>query len=299
MNSELIGLAVLAVIALLCGATSLAKLRRARVVEDTPTSKIRSAHQGYVELIGSASPPAGGTPLFTGLQHLPCLWFRYRIERYERSGKNSRWRTVEQHSSTAPFVLSDGTGQCLVYPERAEINSHHRRQWYGNQRRPIGTENGGLLLGRRYRYTEERLCENDLLYALGIFETRHPPSDAERNTVRMAEILSDWKQDYDRLVNRFDRDGDGNISPQEWELARSEAMRKAEREQRSAPQSNAINTLRYSPSRQQPFIIATSDPESLSRRYRWQSFAWLVGGLIAVAGIAWLIQTGAVSITAG
>ena len=78
-----------------------------------------------------------------------------------------------------------------------------------------------------------------------------------------------------------------------------EALRKAEREQRGKPSLDAINTLRYSPSRQQPFIIATSEPESLSRRYRWQSLAWLLGSLACIAGVAWLVQSGAVSMTAG
>lgn len=300
MNSDLIGLGILALVGVFCGAASLSQLRRARIIEDTPTSKIRSAHQGYVELIGRAMLPENEAPLLSTLAGEPCLWFRYRIERYERSGKNSSWRTIESHSSTRPFILSDGTGICLVYPERAEVKSHRRRQWHGSSRRPSpGISTTSLLLGRRYRYTEERLCENDLIYALGIFDTRHPPSDTETNSARMAEILSEWKQDYDRLVARFDRNGDGQISPEEWELARREALRKAEREQRGKPSLDAINTLRYSPSRQQPFIIATSEPESLSRRYRWQSLAWLLGSLACIAGVAWLVQSGAVSMTAG
>lgn len=300
MNSDLLTLGILALAAIGCAAVSLSRLRRARVIEDTPTSKIRSAHQGYVELIGSAVLPDGEAPLLSGLSGQPCLWFRYRIERYQRNGKNSSWRTIESRSSHRPFCLDDGTGSCLIYPERAEVNSHHRRQWHGSSRRPsAGLSTTSLLLGRRYRYTEERLCEHDLIYALGIFDTRHPPSDVDRNSARMAEILAEWKQDYDRLVARFDHDGNGEISPEEWELARREALRKAQREQRTAPASEAINTLRYSPSRQQPFIIATSEPESLSRRYRWQSLAWLLGSLLCVAGVAWLIQSGAASMTAG
>ena len=299
MNSDLVGLGILTLAGIFCGAASLSQLRRARIIEDTPTSKIRSAHQGYIELIGSAMLPVNQAPLLSSLAGQPCLWFRYRIERYERNGKNSSWRTIESHSSTRPFMLNDGTGVCLIYPERAEVNSHHRRQWHGSSRRPsAGISATSLLLGRRYRYTEERLCENDLIYALGIFDTRHPPRDTESNSARMAEILSEWKQDYDRLVERFDRNGDGQISPEEWELARREALRKAEREQRGKPALEAVNTLRYSPSRQQPFIIATSEPESLSRRYRWQSLAWLLGSLACIAGVAWLVHSGAVSMTA-
>ncbi len=270
---------------------SIRRLTRARLIEDTPTSKIRSAPQGYVELMGHISREDNTPPLLSRLSNTPCQWFRYRIERYERRGKNSSWRTLESKSSERAFILSDGTGQCYVQPQRADISSHRKRVWHGHSRYR-GTDDGGLLsglLGSRYRYTEELLCDNDLIYALGYFQTRHPPSDSELNQQRMADILNEWKQDYDGLIARFDRDGDGNIDLQEWELARREALRKAERERRNQPPADAINMLSYSPSRQQPFIIATSEPESLSRRYRWQSLGLLILSLACAAGLAWLL----------
>lgn len=282
---------ICALIAPIAAWLSVQRLRRARLIEDTPTSKIRSAPQGYVELIGHIGRDGEQPPLLSRLSNSPCMWFRYRIERYERQGKNSTWRTLESKSSERPFVLEDGTGRCFIQPQRADISSHRKRVWHGHSRYPeVG--NGGMLsglLGSRYRYTEELLCENDLLYALGYFQTRHPPSDSQLNQLRMGEILNEWKRDYDSLVARFDRDGDGNIDLEEWELARREALRKAERERRNTAPAQAINMLTYSPSRQQPFIIATSEPESLSRRYRWQSLGLLLISLASTAGLAWLL----------
>src|SRR5574340_130547 len=45
--------------------------RRTRAVADTPTSKVASAAQGYVELIGEGRP-LGGAPLLSPLTQLPC-----------------------------------------------------------------------------------------------------------------------------------------------------------------------------------------------------------------------------------
>src|SRR5690606_12937216 len=77
-------------------------LRRARLLEDVPTSRIRSAAQGYCELDGIArllDGPAIAGPL-TGL---PCVWWEYRIEEKVTtgSGKNrtSHWRTLERRAS--------------------------------------------------------------------------------------------------------------------------------------------------------------------------------------------------------
>lgn len=275
--------------ALGAGWFSLNRLRRARLIEDTPTSKIRSAHQGYVEIIGAAEDREGEPPLQSRLGQAPCLWYRYRIERYERSGKNSRWRTLEKDSSNRPVRINDGTGNCYVFPDRAEVTTHRKRTWHGSSRYPTGTQGGFSLLGRRYRYTEELLCSGDLLYVIGQFQTQHPPSDRELDAARMADILNEWKQDYDRLVARFDRNGDGEIDLKEWALAREEAQRQAARERQKQTPTTAIHTMVYSPDRRQPFIIATSEPESLSRRFRWQALGLLIVSLAATAGLAWLL----------
>ena len=50
-----------------------------RLVEDTPTAKIRSAPQGYVELEG-VGKLMDGPPIIAKLSGLPCVWFRYKIE---------------------------------------------------------------------------------------------------------------------------------------------------------------------------------------------------------------------------
>ena len=60
--------------------------RRARAVDDTPTSKVASAAQGYCELIGAGKPLAGA-PLMSPHSHVPCLWFRYTVERKDSDNK--------------------------------------------------------------------------------------------------------------------------------------------------------------------------------------------------------------------
>ena len=54
-------LSVLSALALLALYFAFRNLHRARLIEDTPTSRIRSAHQGYVELIGEAAMMRGET----------------------------------------------------------------------------------------------------------------------------------------------------------------------------------------------------------------------------------------------
>ncbi len=53
--------------------------RENRLVADTPTSRVRSAAQGYVELIGKGRLPAG-IDNRAPLSKKPCTWWRYQIE---------------------------------------------------------------------------------------------------------------------------------------------------------------------------------------------------------------------------
>lgn len=292
-------------------------LRKARLIEDTPSSRIRSAPQGYVELSGFAhangnnngqSESAGNKAdlLMAPLTKIPCVWYRYRIERYERGDKNSRWRTIESGASEQWFVLDDDSGRCHVDPRGAEVTPTTRQRWQGESRQPVATgrnpatpsfsifgiEPFSLSLdlwswgAQEYRYTEWRIHAGEWLYALGQFETVHAPTGEERTQTQMKNLLNQWKQNRDELLARFDRNGDGEIDLQEWELARREAERVARAEIVSAPASAPVSVLTRPPSRQQPYLIATTDPEQLARRYRWYAlFSPVIGfGLAAIIG---------------
>ncbi len=87
-------------------------LRLNRLIEDTPTSKVRSAAQGFCELEGRAVLVAN-SQLASPLSGKPCIWFRFKIERKVQSGKNTSWRTIQSASSPHPIRLDDTTGQCL------------------------------------------------------------------------------------------------------------------------------------------------------------------------------------------
>jgi len=98
-------------------------LHIARMVEDTPTSRIRSAAQGYVELAGRCRA-LDGTENIAPLTQRPCVWWRYHVQRRTGSGSSSnrrtKWQKVSSGRSEQPFLLSDGTGDCIVQPAGAD-----------------------------------------------------------------------------------------------------------------------------------------------------------------------------------
>ncbi|MBF3059556.1 hypothetical protein HKW90_34805, partial [Pseudomonas aeruginosa] len=210
------------------------RLARARLLGDVPTSRIRSAAQGFVELYGVLEEGPEG-PLQAPLTGKPCLWWRYRIEVEEkRSGREKAWRTVDKGASESPFGLRDATDACLVDPRGAEVRPLTQQRWEAFREAPIDTlrllESFGTLVGgeRLYRYTEERLHAGEPLYALGEFRSSgggRQGLDAER---AQGAVIREWKGDFHGLLARFDSDGNGELDEREWNRVRLAARLEAE-----------------------------------------------------------------------
>ncbi|MEK6967437.1 MAG: GIDE domain-containing protein, partial [Nanoarchaeota archaeon] len=91
-----------------------------KTVEDTPTSKIRSLAMGFVEVFGKVVPYKILISPFSGAK---CVYFRYWIDEWRKTGKNSYgWVTVKQGSEDNLFYIKDDTGKVLINPKGAEID---------------------------------------------------------------------------------------------------------------------------------------------------------------------------------
>lgn len=167
------------VFSLVCLGYSFYFLKTARRLEDTPTSKIRSAAQGYVELNGH-SKSISIDPVHAPLSQEACAWYRYRIEELTRTYVEGRtqmhWSLVEQKVSTKPFLLSDNTGECIILPQGAQVIPTGKQSWRGHSRKGSPPPKSFWLwllysCWGRYRYTEERVELDKPLFTSGRFYT--------------------------------------------------------------------------------------------------------------------------------
>lgn len=221
--------------------------RRSRIIGDTPTSRVASAAQGYVELYGRAEQHHGRTFL-SRLTALPCVWFRYSIERKE----GDKWVHEERGCSDETFLLKDDTGECVVDPDHAEIiNGRKEETWTkGN-----------------YRYTESLLLPKDRLYAIGEFATIGGANVMLNVNGDLSALLAEWKRDKPKLHERFDLNQDGQIELKEWELARLAAKREVEKKHREIRQEgNTVHVMRK-PGDGRLFLLSNLEPKKLSRKY--------------------------------
>ena len=267
------------------------RMVQARYLLDTPTSKTRSAAQGYVELYGVLQSGAEAT-LLAPLTRTPCVWWRFKIEEYSSSDKRSTWRVVESGSSEAPLLLADGTGECWVYPQGGEIRPATRDVWQGDQRHPQRVERDGIFAwlssGKRYRYSEERLHVGEPLYAIGDFQTAGAGQQGLDLPAAQGAVIREWKGDYGQLLERFDADSNQQLDEREWQRVRLAAQLEAEDRHRQVSSQPARHELRK-PAQAQPFILSSHGEDQLARQFYGQALLAAAVCLLGALGVSWLL----------
>lgn len=254
---------LLAILLALAYLAFMLSLNRLRAIRDTPTSRVASAAQGYVELAGKGRALPDRT-VYSPAHHLPCLWYRYRA--YVREG--DKWRQTESGQSDEVFLLDDGTGRCLIDPEGAEIFSSRKETYtYGDS-----------------RVVEELLLAEDTLYALGEFTSHGGGHTRFDDREEVGNILAEWKEDQEALHRRFDLDGNGTIDPQEWQLARQAANREMQ-SRKLAAMNTPVDHQLSRPRSGRPFLVANFQPDPLAKRYRNRTW---VHGAVTLASLVWL-----------
>ena len=264
------------------------RLRRERLVADTPAVRIRSAAQGYVKVHGQALA-ASPQPTAAPLSSRPCVWWSYEIAHQERDSKgNTHWRTVDSASSVELFVLADEDARCLVGPVKAEITPAVRDVWYGSASWPTSgppVGGGGLFHSSAWRYTERLLGVGERVCVMG--ELRSHSETGANLEAAAGALLHEWKSDQRALLARFDADHDGRLDATEWEAARQAAIREVQAQALKSPVERV--SVIAEPTNGEPFMIASlSDTQLESRERRFAALDFAIG-LLGVIVCAWAL----------
>lgn len=268
-----------------------AYLIRKRVIEDIPTSRIRSAAQGYVELVGRCALMAG-PPVLGPLTGSRCVWYEYSIHEHRGSGKDSRWVSIESGRSSDLFLIVDDTGHCVIDPDGARITASVTDTWYGPNRdsRPKTTGTRWFMFGARYRFREARLHSGDPLYAIGLFETVSGAGGAIDQQTQLRTLLREWKTDSEMMLDRFDQNRDGEICLEEWESVRAAAWQAVLTQHVELQTAEPVHTLSETRDPRRPYLISAVPQFDLVRRYQ----LWMLGlftlALITGGLASWLLS---------
>jgi len=150
-----------------------------RLIENTPTSKIRGIAMGLVEVYGSVFKPLQQflkSP-FTGKD---CVYYKFSIEEERGSGKNRHWVTIKSGQDSVPFYAKDNTAAVLVEPKGASVEipsdvlvttSVFSQVPKGVQdycdKSNISIKSWFFGLKKTMRFTEHHLAPNDSVFIMG------------------------------------------------------------------------------------------------------------------------------------
>ncbi len=259
-------------------------LRRDRFAADTPTSRIRSAAQGYVHLEGRVRTSPERGEVRSPLTNRPCVWWDYKVEQY-RSGrlKGNEWTCTERGTSIAPFVLCDADGQCLVGPVGAEVIPSTHHVWHGKTPRPDGPPALGLPFvtvfdDQTYRYTESTLSDGAEVTVLGELRSQSLVTEIDD---QVRTLLADWKKDQATLLERFYGNHDGQLDAGEWDAARAAA--KSAVEARIGGTQSRLSVVGET-THGQPFLVASLDGKKFVSREKHRA-ALAFGATVLLAAL--------------
>ena len=156
-------------------------------IENTPTSKVRSAAVGLVELFGAAKCK---DDLISPVSKAKCVYWHVRAEYYKSGKRSSGWHTFFSESSSPQFYLEDDTGKMLIDPKGGEVSIPSDFTWTGHlsdktffglipqkqldakvlaylQENPSAKAAFNSYGGHNLRMSEFYIAEDDNVYILG------------------------------------------------------------------------------------------------------------------------------------
>jgi hypothetical protein len=233
--------------------------RRLQALRDIPESKLISAAQGYASLEGRAAA-FPGKPLLSPLTAQPCCWYSYAISlrHAEKGSRAGHWRETSEWS----FMMSDGTGECVVDPLGASLTPSRVKKWNDTER----------------DYVERLIVPGDRLFVVGKLTTSGATVTEHDIELRTGALIAQWKKDMGWLKQRFDLSGDGRFSEEEWALVRHHARREVEADIARHPP--LPQNLMSDPGDGRPFIISGASRRQLEKDQN----LWMLLHLCALLG---------------
>lgn len=154
----------------------LKKLFLKRMIENIPTSKLRSVAIGLVEVYGSVVPIR---VMKSPFMNKDCVYYKYEIEEYQSDKHGGHWSTIKRAETSMPFRLKDETDSVMVDCTGANVDIKMDTRFESG----IGHDPPSQVLSflkmnriahdsfigfnKHMRYTEYFIEPGDKLYILG------------------------------------------------------------------------------------------------------------------------------------
>lgn len=250
-----------------------------RFLGSVPKAKIRSAHQGYVEIIGRAKPIVA-VPQYAPDTDIRCVWFE--AEYVEDGGDANQ---LIHDCSKESFLVDDGTGFCRIDPLEISIETKsYRSHSSGNSSRTPG------LLSVKW------IAVNQKVHVYGDFDTLYFDYDKNKKDMVMKKISA--LKGNRKSLSQYDTNDDGIIDGTEWQAAldaiNREVDNRLDEDQRERKDKAQIHVMRPPADKSHPYLVSSRSQLAVIQRYKWYLsgclliFATFGTGIIEADFIHWL-----------
>ncbi|MGI9319411.1 MAG: GIDE domain-containing protein [bacterium] len=266
-------------------------VKRYRIMDGTPTSRIRSAAQGHVELKGLGEWMPNGE-IHSPFSKRRCLWYHCSIDKRHRSGKRTTWTNISDERSSHIFRLVDDTGDCIVDPDDAQVIPELDLTWYGHSteyraRGPEKPSRFRFSMGS-YRFRERLLLPASTLYALGWFRTVHSNPSSEFIAKQAEDLIKTWKIQPEKYLREYDLDQNGKIEKREWKVIRAAARKQVLNRLNNEKQEHHVISRPTNP--RQPYILSARTEEDLVTVKKWKTRFSVAGAFLAFTALVAMIS---------
>ncbi len=195
-----------------------------RMIENIPTSKVRSIAMGLVEVYGEIVSIKVLKSPFSGKD---CVYYRYDIEEQRSDGKRTYWATIKKDEAYIPFRLKDNTGMVMVDCKGANVDIKRDMSFESG----IGHEppkqvldflkanriahDSFLGINKHMRYTEYFIQPGEKVYILGTAAENRGTLAGARHT----ENIVIEKGDNEKTFYVSDRSEKDILSSLGWKVA--------------------------------------------------------------------------------
>lgn len=276
--------------------------KKVRKIQDTASTKIASAPQGYVEIQGFAWPIQKGIKSSEGFE---LVYYRVSLEKEVRRNKQTTWVKVFSDGFVKPFYIVDPTGLVIVDPSTAEIESGHikTRSWrslkkeeqdfYLNNIFPKDIKNFPPsnrfgIFSTKYRIVETEIRTGSPIYVAGEFKT-HNAEIRRVTTVGLTQFCNrvmDFNSlNFKKLDALLDKNNDGKVTYKEardgYAVAAELSKKRTELEKIQEKEFEVYGVLAGSVNHK--LYLADSHEAHVVQRLQKGFFLRLVGGVVMLS----------------
>ncbi|OGS27112.1 MAG: hypothetical protein A2297_08200 [Elusimicrobia bacterium RIFOXYB2_FULL_48_7] len=228
-----------------------AKLRKKKIIEDIPTSTIRSLAMGLVELNGRTVEICR---VISPISKAECVYYMYTLEKKVQTRDGTRWQEIQRIKSDLPFYIDDSTGRVLVDPRNADLDYEPRT---------VTIDSSGSR-----RYKEWYILNNEEVFVIGTAEKSKDFIEQSRNS--LTDVIRKLKHDRQSLL-KFDKNNDGIIDIAEWDSAVRHVTNEFRHEEaRQIDFDPLADVVVKKGDMNGTFILSEDSEKNITRKFLWR-----------------------------